>query len=636
MLTVEVGPHEIRLASPDDRTLSPQEQTTTSQEKTSSATSDKQSSSSRSIYNMPPAQFVPGQHAIPDVSPMEPDFQGFPTSAGPHPKHHGHASHGSLVFAGFPSSNNSSPAPPLSAGGMSQYPFPHPSQSMHPHSNGFQVMPPPGFGFPQQPNNHMMHSSGLDNFGRRHPVPFAPPEGYSPSVTPGISENHRPLFYDPSTPHSFHSHSSPSREQDIHALQSFTPNIQVAMTNGSNGHVDDVKLYHQHQSHTRSGSSLPAILQAPAMDNLDGLLGYIQSQFANPTMADYVLEIRYTDKRASPLRIPGHNLIFARSPALKRLMLDVAQTSAGGDEAAPRTILIESNDRFLRTDGCWIALQRLYGGPLLNPDILPDPAEAQRSVTSPGNLDTDKFGLALGYAAAGQILQIPPVLNRGVEVASRFINWSTLEKALDFALDGGLSTQWTLENTFDGICPSTYGPAVDMLIHAALNFLITNFPPHLDFDQNVPDPKHNRRLPAVDEGKAAKHNPRLSSIKFGDHSIEESIHATYNGTNLSAVISRVLVNLPFQLLKYVLESPSLGNVGDWATVALRRSVMHDVVNERERRRSRVCNECKVPNSVRIANPNEWQAVGWQETVGSDPARKIPTLTRTWVDFKLPE
>lgn len=473
---------------------------------------------------------------------------------------------------------------------------------------------------------------------KQAPLPPVAVPGAVPGAAPGVAENHHPQFYGPpiSTPSSSRSRSSPHPALGMQGLQSFPPNMPIPMVNGANGHLDDRKFHHPLPSHTRNGSSVHTILPppAPAMDSLDGLLDYIQNQFAQPSLADHDLEIRYADKRSPPLRIPGHKLLFARSPVLKHLML--AQADQQGYGSARRTIVIESSDRFLRNDGAFIALQRLYGGPLLNPTLLPD---SPLIAGVQGGSEVDKLDFALGYAAAGLILQVPPVLNRGIEVACRFVNWLTLERALDFALDGGLSSQWSVGSFFDGVCPSTYGPLADMLIHTALNFLVTNFPPHLDFDSSVAEPKYNGRLPGLIEDKAAeqkKHNPRLSSIRFGDHPTEESIKTTHSDTSLSAIISRVLVNLPFQLLKYVLESPTLGNVGDWATVSLRQSVMHDVVNERERRRLRVREEGKVPNSVRRTDQKEWQAVGWQEAVYSDPSRNIPTLTRTWVDVPLPE
>ncbi|KFY17611.1 hypothetical protein V492_00532 [Pseudogymnoascus sp. VKM F-4246] len=603
--------------------------------------SDKQPSASKSSYNMPPAQFVPGQHTLPIRQALDtetPTYTKFQVSGGPHPMHHTHPSQGSLVFGGYSDSNNSSPAPPLSSAGMPQYPYPPPPPTnghMHHLSNSFQGPPPPGFGFQQQHGNHIVHSPAMDGFPRRHPPPFPHPEGgYSPSATPGINDNRRQQFYDPSTSQSLRSHSSAPHEHDPRSNQFPNPNATSRVANGSNGHIDDAKLYYQPQISGRSGSGLHGIVPHPSVDNLDGLLGYIQGQFADPTFADYTLEVRYADDRAKPMRIPGHNLLFARSPALKRLM--IAQANDGSSESSPRTILIETGDRFLCSDGFWIALQRLYGGPLLSLDTPPTPGRmGTQNLASSNPASFHRFDLALGYAAAGHILQIPPVLSRGIEVACHLVNWLTLEKALAFALDGGLSSQWALDNNFNGGCPSTYGPAVDMLIHSALGFLIANFPPHLDFDTTASEPAFNNRLPVLSKSKVSKHNPRLSAIKFGDHPVEEPVLPALKNANPASLISGILINLPFQLLKYVLEAPSLGS-NDWATSSVRETVMHEVINERENRRNRVRNDGSVSNDVRMSNLKEWQPVGWQEGVEIESPRKMPSLTRTWVDFKLPE
>ncbi|OBT78347.1 hypothetical protein VF21_02181 [Pseudogymnoascus sp. 05NY08] len=620
----------------------PQVEKVTRQVDSVPTSSDKQPSAPKSSYNMPPAQFVPGQHTLPNRPALDteaPTYTRFQVSGGPHPMHHHtHPSQGSLVFGGYSDSNNSSPAPPLSSAGIPQYPYPRPPPTnghMHHLSNGFQVPPPPGFGFQQQHGNHIVHSPAMDGFARRHPPPFPHPEGYSPSATPGINDNRQQQFYDPSTSHSLRSHSSAPHEHDPRPTQFHNPNATSRATNGSNGHTDDAKLYYQPQMSGRDGSGLHGVVPHPSVDNLDGLLGYIQGQFADPTFADYTLEVRYTDDRAKPMRIPGHNLLFARSPALKRLM--IAPVNDGSSEGSSRTILIETADRFLSSDGFWMALQRLYGGPLLSLDTPPTPGrnmEAQNLATS-NPASFQRFDSALGYAAAGQILQIPPVLSRGIEVACHLVNWLTLEKALDFALDGGLGSQWTLDNNYTGVCPSTYGPAVDMLIHSALGFLIANFPPHLDFDVTASEPAFNSRLPVLKNAKVSKHNPRLSSIKFGDHPVEEPVLPTLKNANPASLISGILINLPFQLLKYVLEAPSLGS-HDWATSTMRQTIIHEVINEREKRRIRARNDRSVSNDVRMSNFKEWQSVGWQEGVETEAPRKMPTLTRTWVDFKLPE
>jgi hypothetical protein len=612
---------------------------------------------------MPPA-FVPANQAYSNSTAA--DTVKFPKQHSlnsQHPMHNAHPSAGSLVFGGYSDSNNSSPAPPLSAGG-SQHQLPQSHNDggrvqapqfangghIHTFSNGYSPMGPPPAGYYPRQDGYMNHNPGPDNFARRQMISFGPAEGYSPSGTPVGVENQRYPPYDPSTPHSFHgSQSSAPNDQEVNGPH-FHPQYSTAViSNGSNGHVEDVRLYHQprpkgrgypqtvplpQNNQSQQGLVPPQIV--PVMDNLDGLVEYLQSQFAEPQFADYTLELRYSDDRATPVRIPGHNLLFARSPALKKLM--TAQAGSNSDGLTPRTLLIETDDRFLRSDAFWMAVQRLYGGPLLDPGASATaniPATTQLSPTMPGT-PADRLEIALGYAAAGHILQMPPVVNRGVEVAIHFVHWQTIERALDFALDGGLDSRWTLNNSGYTGSPCTYGPAVNMLIESALNFIITNFPPNFELDTSVTETTQNRRLPFIMENRPTLPNPRLSSIKFGDHPSEDTIRSTSSNTP-SATLSKILLSLPFPLLKYVLESSRLGNVQGWATTALRQKVMHSVIEEREKRRKYARESRAVSNAERKANSKKWEAVGWQESLApSQGAAETPTLTRTWVDFLLPE
>ncbi len=612
---------------------------------------------------MPPA-FVPAHQAHSNSTAT--DTVKFPkqhSSNSRHQMHNAHLSAGSLVFGGYPDSNNSSPAPPVSAGG-SQHRLPQAHNDservqgpqytkggqIHGFPNGYSpIVPPPAGYYPRQEgyiNNH----PGPDNFARRQMISFGPAEGYSPSGTPLGVENHRYPPYDPSTPHSFHgSQSSAPNDQDVTGPH-FHPQYSTAViSNGSNGHVEDVRLFQQprpkgrgytqivplaQSTHAPQGLVPPQIL--PVMDNLDGLVEYLQSQFAEHQFADYTLELRYSDDRATPVRIPGHNLLFARSPTLKKLI--AAQAGSNSDGLTPRTLLIETDDRFLRSDAFWMAVQRLYGGPLLDPGAsgtASNPTTTQLSASMPGTA-ADRFEVALGYAAAGYILQMPPVINRGVEVAMHFIRWETVQNALDFALDGGLDSRWTLNITGYTGSPSTYGPTVNALIENALNFIITNFPPNFELDSSVTDTAHNRRLPFIMDSRPTLPNPRLSSIKFGDHPSEDAVRST-SSNSPSATLSKVLLNLPFPLLKYVLESSRLGNVQGWATTTLRQKVMHSVIEEREKRRKYVRESRAVSNAERRANSKGWEAVGWQESLTQPHGGvETPTLTQTWVDFLLPE
>ena len=482
---------------------------------------------------------------------------------------------------------------------------------------------------------------GADNYARRQMISFGPTDGYSPSATPSGYENQRLAAYDPITPHSFHGSqsSAPNEQENGPAFYSQYPTAVIS--NGSNGHIEEVRLFQQPRPKPRAGSQALTSVNAnananfsghpmgppPMVDHLDGLVNYVQAQFADSELSDYTLELRYSDDRAEPVRIPGHGLIFGRSPTLKSLMKAQAQVN-NGDGLTGKSLLIESDDRFLRSDGFWMAMQRLYGGPLLDMGAAAMqhlPRTSQQTHPMPGTA-ADRCDLGLGYAAAGHILQIPPVVNRGAEIAGHFVNWDTIERALDFALDGGVDPQWTYGAQPEQIkSPSTYGPAVNIIIYGALNFIVSAFPPDFELDTSVGEPITNRRLPTVSEDRSS--NSRLSFIKFGDHFSEESVKSD-SGTSITATLSKVLLNLPFHLLKYVLESPRLGNVEGWASTNLRQKVMHKVIEERERRRTRILSSAQVPQSRSKFDDN----VRWQEAVvphsGHDGA---PILARTWIE-----
>ncbi|TVY58455.1 hypothetical protein LCER1_G001718 [Lachnellula cervina] len=638
----EEGATESTVASVHESLDEPQE---------ASRSSDTTSSGVRSPYHMP-APFVPANSDL--VPAISSDTVQFPPQAnlnGQSPMHHAHPNAGSVMFGGYPDSNTSSPAP-QSAGNAPPYPYPNQQQPMvvgrhgahqsnggHSHhlSNGFTPMAPPP-GYYAHPDGNM--NPAADSYARRQMVSFAPPDGYSPSSTPLGMEGQRPNGHDfPPTPHSFHGSqsSAPSEQDNGPAFYGQYPTAVIS--NGSNGHIDDVRLYQssrskRQSSHQSNQNNFAPQLPAPppmAIDNLDGLVNYIQSQFTISEFADYTLELRYADDRVRPDYIPGHGLMFARSPTLKTLMTALARDNHGG-----RTLLLESDDRFVRSDAFWMALHRLYGGPLLDFDTLgPINANTQLPIPMPGT-PVDRFDVALGYAAAGNILQIPPVITRGVEIACTFVQWITMEKALDFALDGGLDAQWILESTYQQPeTPSTYGPAVNMLIRYVLEFIVTNFPPNFELNNTVDEYSRNQRLPAIPEERPNAQNPRLSRIKFGDHPTQESTSHS-NANPVITTLSKVLLNLPFHLLKYVLESPRFGNVDQWATANLRQKVMDSVVQERENRRVKVYNNSNVSNADRQKDYAAWQAVGWQEYVEIQGGKDgTPILARKWVDYVLP-
>jgi hypothetical protein len=478
--------------------------------------------------------------------------------------------------------------------------------------------------------------------------------------------------FGPSTPHSFQGSQSSAHADDSGTYGHFPTGQAV---NGANGQTDDTR----HRGF--NVASQPRIIPNPAppphvvhqMINShasDGLSRYMQAQFAEPTFSDCTLELRYADDRAAPVRIPGHRLILARSQTLQALLRSNTPDSSPHG-LAQRTVLLQSDDKYLRSDAFWMAVQRLYSLPLLElPPQLPQMGEGG-DVTLAGTA-SDRFDFALGYIAAGHILRWEPVVVRGVEIATQLLSWATIERALQFAL-GDVPSRGTV----DGHSKFPYGEPTQFLLNGIISFIIDSFPPNFFLDTSVTDPEKYARLPSVPAAApsapmtpkangptiargtsvhlAANRRPRLQHIKFGDlspaasssdgnyASLAEATSAPPQPRPASHVIlSRVLLNLPFAFLKPALESGGQGNVSAWANAEARHRVIRSVIAEREARRLRAADAVK---AGRIANPEavryrlgsveprsggEWDTLGWQEEVMPFGNADTPSLVQKWV------
>lgn len=601
-----------------------------SQEEQRSAPSDTQSITSRSTYQMAPP-FIPASNQ--PVMPSESNqFVQQIAFNGQHPMHHAHPSNSTIpIFGGGPDSNNSSPAPPSSTGNIPPYAYAQQGVRHGPHlsNGGYQHHMPNGFSpmTPAFPPGYYHHHDGFqvsptEEFLRRQMPPFHPPEGYSPSGAPKIAESPRFNGFDPASAHNVHgSRSSAQIDQETDLGPHYGHHPSPLPPMGPPPY--------------RGVVGYPRKEEIPwAAGNRRDLWFHLREQFAQPDFSDCVLELRYSDDRAAPLRISGHKLIFSRSFVLKRLILSGAEASCNSP-LSTQNLLIESDDRYLRSDAFSLAVRYLYGGPILDFDAMARfPAPHTGSAPMPST-SSDRFNFTLGYVASGVILQIPQIWKTGCSIASQLITWDTVEKALEFALEGGID--WPSHpgnpDVNDVTSRSIYSPCANMLIYNIINFIILSFPPHFELDTTVSDPLFNSRIPHVPDDRPAPANPRLSSIKFGDHPTEESLRSP-SSDPITLTLSRLLLNLPIGPLKQVLESGNGGIIHGHATHSLRRKAMYPVIEEREKRRRRAL-ASKVPDEERIKNGRQWNAVGWKEAVLSfDDYRneEVPCLRKTWVGF----
>ncbi|KAH8729769.1 hypothetical protein BGZ61DRAFT_491974 [Ilyonectria robusta] len=567
--------------------------------------------------------------------------------------HQPHPSNGSIHFGTFHgSTRDSSPAPPHSGGIAPPPGMPGPDGRppyMGHGANGFPPMMPYGA--------DMGPVTTFDNYGR-------PSMGYPPMDSyPGYGNN-----FGPSTPHSFHdSQTSGHPEDGMYGQYQPGP-----VRNGAPGHGEDSP---NHPGRMFGGPEYPRMMpnhgppphMMPPTDEADGLVGHLQQQFGMPEFADCILELRYMDDRAPPVRIPGHRILLTRSIELAGLLAKQPQTSP--ELPSLPTVHLETKSKWIRSDTFYLAAQRLYGLPLFS--VPPPPAGVKQGDVADAGSAIERLDFSLSYAAAGHLLSWEPVVRRGCEIAIQLINWQTMERALEFALEDHIDMG--SHDTYK------YGDGSRAILNETVNFIINNLPPNFILDTSIAEPEYLRRLPSYPTPPATpmaqKHSPpaiargtslhlnrnrrsqQVTGIQFGDLSMSDGKNSATGNREASqlppppshAIISRVLLNLPFTLLKMALESSGSNNVNGWTNPEHRHRILKDVVTERERRRllavdairdGRVAGWESIWKQLSTPEPRYFDQriapLGWLEEILPYGNPEGPTLARMWIPLKEPQ
>ncbi|KAJ9420965.1 hypothetical protein QL093DRAFT_2344753 [Fusarium oxysporum] len=567
----------------------------------------------------PPSAVPPGRYQMPPsfqpaARPMGPNVNGdmrghrAPLPNGP-PMHQPHHSNGSIHFGAFHGSTSSSPAPP--SGGIAPPPGmtgPDGRPYMAPGANGFPPMMPygaeqvPASGPPDDGSVYNQFSSAP----ARNGVP-APEETQSPNQ-PGR------MFGGPEYPRMM-----PNAGPPPHMMST--------------------------------------------MDGAEGLIGHLVQQFGSPEFADCVLELRYADERTPPVRIPGHRVLFSRSAELANAI--AKQSRPNPNVPSLPTIVLETRSKWIRSNPFYMAAHCLYGWPLLDPT-----AEGMKQAAADYNQLIDRFEFALSYAAAGHLLRWDPVTRRGCEVAVQLLNWQTVEKALEFALEDHRD-----EGSYDVF---KYGDGSRAILNEIVSFIASNTSPTFKIDTSVTDPSSYARLPqtaltsnattrklspppiargtSVHLGKGkGRLSQQISGIQFGDLSLtdgkvspaSDASGGSQQRTPFNAVLSRILLNLPFETLKALLEAAT-NKANGWPNAEAVYRVVKDTVAERERRRLQIVELVKTHQvtawaviTQQLSSPEPryvglWSALGWREEILPFGPSESPALGRTWVPFVGPQ
>jgi hypothetical protein len=522
--------------------------------------------------------------------------------------HQHHISTGSLVFNGLHDSNASSPAP-RSGGGFA---------------------PPPGL---------LPYPPPVDGYGRPLVVSAAV-DGFPPTPI-----NH----HGPPTPHSFHGSQS-SLQAEEHVFNHYPAG------NGTGTHVPASAGQGTMPPPGMNGTGHPtpgSVSAYQALRDQDEALSFLRHGISDNTFNDCVLEVRFPDSpefQDHPgyrqlhrvLRTQGHRFIFSRSPMLAGVMKSQG-TAPGG------VILLEVSDEYMRSDIFWYSLRSLYGWSLADGHL---PTELRLRDIG------DDLKTALGYIATARYLQLPWVHSVAVHRASSLLHWNTIELAVKFV------------SQITAVSPRNDGFNISVLLEQVLSFIVHNFPASFVLDANAGDygfprfppsnaPTRSSNGPTIANGTSGGHhsrqssmtqaqmprNPRVSSnlrlsqIKFGDISPSKNGYARVPTPN-ETLLSRILLNLPFEPLKQILEHPHLAKLSGELTPASRQSMITDVIVERELRRQRALE--KVDPQLRAYQERVENATGplvvghmddfWVNNMGFKEEvfpGDLPYLVHTW-------
>lgn len=388
------------------------------------------------------------------------------------------------------------------------------------------------------------------------------------------------------------------------------------------------------------------------------LAGHILHHFNVEEFADCRLFLVHENHRFADTQWLLSSLVLAQSPILRHLL----RTSEPARDGKKR-LSLKVADRFNAPGGMESGLRVLYGQPAESftgfGNHIGLEAEAQRSKRL--------MDEALAFAAAGEVLGIESVVERGLRTASTVLNWDNLERALSFGLERQIHHKY---NPSSAETPAYYEVSLHESDSSPSNTIFTpptsskesrveqSNPPGLGVAEFAEYPKKERsfwdlemrcvgflvenvgdswefdpsarpladvdRLPVTMESQSPLSKSRLSRIQFGDHPSE--MHAKSSDRN--NLISSILLSLPFKTLRLMVTSIAPSIVRH----------VHSIVKERERRRHIVLQSKSVPWAYRLAaREHEWAEVGFTEWVASSHDGEVSLRRRfTGIDRQVTE
>ncbi|OSS54342.1 hypothetical protein B5807_00568 [Epicoccum nigrum] len=416
-----------------------------------------------------------------------------------------------------------------------------PGHTHHPSDAGAPWVCPP---YSMPPPPEPMYGNGTEF---QSPPFTAGPAAYAEPYPPQFSP-HDPRF---ATNGIATSHSqSPSKSQFGESL----PN------------PEHVELHHSQPQQNGVGPRSEEMSESPFE-----LASYLSTQFGNPEFADFVLQVRSPEYQY--ISIPVHGIVVVRSPVVANAVRRSIPPSHRSRDSR-RLVDVLTTNPFVATESVQEAVKVLYGAPLLPHSFLYGLGHYSSEMPHPQvTKDARKrMDQLLSYIAAGNVLQIPSMQARGVEIAKALLRWDTVEQVLHYGLHAARAAARSNTEGAD-----VHDPFAQELLNSAVEFIAYNFPADFTLYKLAAELRNDPRLPTLSEDRASTHNPRLSKIRFGDAPTDDDTQVS----SVARLLSSILVSLPLPLLDRLFNHRATANQIGWTGAA---KVLRDVVDERESRR----------------------------------------------------
>lgn len=446
----------------------------------------------------------------------------------------------------------------------------------------------------------------------------------------------------------------------------------------SHAHGDQRNMNGHHQY--VHGSGFAGARGVPSFSN-DGLfaplMAHLTALFDSGSLSDWRIIVHNPDKAFEPMCLDVHGAVISRNVALNAYMMQRTRGQSKSKSKSSNEILIEWPDTFIHPSSFNYAIRYIYNEMVLSKE------EVER-MTFPGHTGSSwrhlQLHFSLSYYLSGYMLGLGSIVKQGRELVRSFIDWQSLETAMNWAVDyrpkhpegtdtigvpmsrttsgmtqysdqtsssrsrGAMSgsDSYQLKTSPAGLPLVISQAASSLLLELVVRFLADNVSfESFVLDTSVRTTEMKPRLPVTNEVASGQHPPpntALQAISFGEfpgtaalaNSSQDSLHQNY-------VTSIAFLNLPSEQLNglFVL----LQRRNDPRAYEFAKQVVAD----RENLRLQTLRSKSIHNQERENNMSDWSNAGFQEFIhelAPDAVQMDPTgyrwkLEKTWVGLKNP-